>query len=560
MLTCGWKNWRSWHPTEIAAIEPNAGTSMRTLVWMICGWVGMAWGGALSAAPIDCDLLLKGGVLHDGTGGAARVGDVAIRDGRIVGVGTFEAGRVGLVLPCTGLIVAPGFIDLHTHSDDSILDPRTRTNTNYVLQGCTTIVTGNCGSGPVDVGAFLEKIGKQGAGSNVAHLLPHGSIRDKVLGTEQRAATPDELARMAELVRAGMKEGAWGMSTGLIYVPSSYSDEEELVALTKVVAEHGGIYASHIRGEGTGLLKSIDEALRIGRESGAPVHVSHFKSSGRDAWGLIREAAKMIDAARAEGQTVTADQYPYVASSTSLEATLIPTWARAGGSKELIKRIDDDEQGPRIREAIADSLEGTLGGESVRIARFGPRPEWIGKNLVEIAKLEETTPLEIVLKISRMGGAAIVNFSMSEEDVRFAMTLPWVATASDGRGYLPGADKPHPRSYGTFSRKIGHYAIAESVVPLEQAIHSSSGLPAKILGLTDRGTLVDGAWGDVVVLDPQSFRDRATFDEPHRYSTGMRYVLVNGVPAVWEGQPTGALAGKVLRKNVADAFDDDEQK
>jgi N-acyl-D-aspartate/D-glutamate deacylase len=517
------------------------------------------------AAPVDCDILLKGGTLHDGTGAPPRVGDVAIRDGRIVAVGTaalghIEPGKVGLVLECKGLVIAPGFVDLHTHSDDSIVDPRTRTNTNYLLQGCTTIVTGNCGSGPVDVGAFYEKIEKTGAGSNVAHLLPHGSIRDKVLGTEQRAATPEELARMAELVRAGMKDGAWGMSTGLIYVPSSYSDTDELIALTKVVAEHKGLYASHIRGEGTGLLKSIDEALRIGRDTGAPVHVSHFKASGRDAWGLIREAAKMIESARGEGRPVTADQYPYVASSTSLEATLIPTWARAGGSKELVKRIEDAEQGPRVREAIAKSLEGTEGGAAVRIARFAPRPEWVGKNLVEIAKLDETTPLEIVLKITRMGGAAIVNFSMSEEDVRFAMALPWVATASDGRGYLPGADKPHPRSYGTFSRKIGHYSIAEAVVPLEQAIHSSSGLPAKILGLADRGTLVEGSWADVVVFDPAEFRDRATFDDPHQYSTGMRYVLVNGVPAVWRGQPTGALAGKVLRHGSAGSVSEDGKK
>jgi N-acyl-D-amino-acid deacylase len=499
-------------------------------------------------ATIDCDLLLRQGLVCDGSLAEPKVGDVALLKGKIVAVGEFKTGRVGREIDCTGLVIAPGFIDLHTHSDDSIVDPSTRANINYLLQGCTTIVTGNCGSGPTNVAAFYKKIEAGGAGANVLHLIPHGSIREIVLRRDNRLATPEELTRLRELVRQGMKDGAWGLSTGLIYVPSSYSDTAELTALAEVVGEFGGLYASHIRGENTVLLKAVAEAIEIGEKAHTPVHISHFKASGRDAWGLIREAAKLVETARTAGRRVTADQYPYVASSTSLEATLIPTWARAGGSDALIARIDHPEEGRRLREEILDSLSRADGGAAVRIARYSPHPDWIGLNLVQIAEKESRMPLDIVLEITRNGGAAIVNFSMSEDDVRYAMTLPWVATASDGRGYLPGADKPHPRSYGTFSRKIGYYAIREQAVPLGQAIYSSSGLPAEILGLTDRGMLRPNFAADVVVFDPKTFIDTATFDEPHQYSTGLRHAFINGVPTISHGIPTGALAGVVLRK------------
>jgi len=255
----------------------------------------------------------------------------------------------------------------------------------------------------------------------------------------------------------------------------------------------------------------------------------------------------MIEKAQKQGEKVTADQYPYIASSTSLDATLIPTWARAGGRKELIARFDDEELGARIRQSMSRSLEKRNGGESIQIARYAKHPEWAGKRLSEIAKIEKIDPLDLAIRISRNGGAGIVNFSMDEADVRHIMQRSWVATASDGRAYLPGADKPHPRSYGTFARKMGHYSIREKVLPLEQAVRSSSGLPAEILGLTDRGYLRAGMVADVVVFDPKSFVDRATFQQPHQYSAGVNHVFVNGHPAVFNGQPTGALAGKSLR-------------
>jgi N-acyl-D-aspartate/D-glutamate deacylase len=337
------------------------------------------------------------------------------------------------------------------------------------------------------------------------------------------------------------------MSTGLIYVPSSFADTAELVEIAKVVGEQQGIYASHIRHESVELLVAVNEALEIGRQAKIPVHISHFKSSGRDAWGLVRRAALVIEEARKSGQTVTADQYPYVASSTSLDATVIPTWARAGGQKELIARLDDAELAPRIRDEIASALGKSDDGERLKIARYARKPQWAGKSIAEIANAEQVAPVDVVVEITRGGGAAIVNFSMSEEDVRHVMTLPWVATASDGRAYLPGGDRPHPRSYGTFSRKIGHYALREKTLGLPQAIRSCTGLAADILHLPERGYLRPGHFADLVIFDSERFGDQATFDDPHQYSHGVNYVFVNGQPALWRGIPTGTLAGKALR-------------
>jgi N-acyl-D-amino-acid deacylase len=500
---------------------------------------------------VSADVLLKGATIYDGSGAPAKTGDVAIRGDRIVAVGAFPVERATLEIDCTGLIAAPGAIDLHNHSDRQIVNSRTRANVNYLMQGCTTILTGNCGSGPVNAGRYYEQIDAAGAGTNVAHLLPQGALRSAVLGSAGRKPTDDELARMRELAERAMQDGCWGMSTGLIYVPSSYADTDELVEIAKIVAAHGGFYASHIRNENVELLSAVAEALEIGRRAELPVHVSHFKSSGQDAWGLVRKAAEMIEEARQQGQKVTADQYPYIASSTSLEATIIPTWAREGGQRQLIARLDDPELFERIRRGMVAGLRKRNGGEAIRIARYNPKREWVGKSLAEIAESENSEPLDVALEIIRNGGASIVNFSMSEDDVRHIMQIPWVATASDGGAKIPGADRPHPRSYGTFSRKIGHYSIREDVLPLEQAIRSSTGLPADIMGLADRGYLREGQFADIVVFDPQEFIDTATFDEPHRYSQGVKYVYVNGEPAVFEGQPTGALAGRALRRPKA---------
>ena len=499
--------------------------------------------------PVDADILLRGGMLFIGDDSEPRIGNVAIQGERIVAVGDFPIGSVVWDIDCEGLAISPGFIDLHNHSDNPILRPATRSAANYLTQGCTTLVTGNCGSGPVIAGAYYDKIDERGVGLNIAHLLPQGALRSRVIGDTNRPATEEELAEMCELAERAMNEGVWGMSTGLIYVPSSYADTNELVEIASVVSKKGGIYASHMRGEGTGLLEAVDEILEIQRRAEVPVHISHFKSSGKDSWGLVRIAIEKIKDAQKDGAIVTADQYPYTASSTSLGATTMPSWARSGSKADTVKRMQaDNEEGARIRAAIEKKLDLTDNGHRIQIASFKKKPQWAGMRLDEIAKEEGISTLQLVLNIEEAGGAQIVNHSINEEDVRYVMTFPWVATASDGGAKVPGASVPHPRSYGTFPRKLGYYSVREKAIPLALAVRSSTGLPAEILGMTDRGFLRAGLVADIVVFKTDELIDTATFVKPHQYSEGVEYVFVNGEVAINEGKLTGALAGKALRK------------
>lgn len=499
---------------------------------------------AQAPAPVDADILLRGGQILDGTGSPARPGDVAIAGDRIVAVGEFIPGRIGETIDCTGLIVAPGFIDLHNHSDESIVADETRTAENYIRQGCTTLVTGNCGGGAVEVGKYLDEIDAQGAGTNVAHLIPHGSTRAIILGRRQVDPTPEELAKLQELVDRGMREGAWGMATGLIYIPGAYSKIDELSAMTVPVGQHGGIYASHIRSEDNALLDAVGEAIEIGRRASTPVHISHMKASGKPYWGMVRAAAKLVEDAQAAGQRVTADQYPYTASSTSLEAMLLPDWAREGGREATMARLADAAQLEKIRPALQTALDER---PHVRIVSYKPKPEYTGKAIHEIAAAEGRPQIEVAIELLRDGSPAAINFGMTEEDVRFVMQRPWVATASDGSVKSTSGDMVHPRSFGTFPRKIGLYAVREKVLPLEQAVRSASGLPADILGLSDRGYLKPGHYADVVVFNPAEIIDAATFDQPFESPKGIPWVFVNGKPAVKNGEPTKSLSGRALR-------------
>ena len=497
------------------------------------------------AADLVVDVLLAGGNVIDGTGAPARQADVAINNGQIVIPASEDTVKPTWRIDCRGLVVCPGFIDLHNHSDGEVDVAGTRAAMNYVTQGCTTMVTGNCGSGPINVRNYYDKIDEHGAGTNIAHLIPQGGLRKAILKSERVEVTASQLQEMQDLADVGMDDGAWGMSTGLIYVPSSYASTSELTAIAEIVGNHGGIYASHIRGEGTNLLESIEEALEIGRNADLPVHISHFKAAGRSAWGLVREATRKIEEQRALGYEITADQYPYIASSTSLGATVLPSWAREGGGKELRKRLVSDRD--QMIQLISKAIEKAERGKSIRLARYGAAPQWVGMNLAAIAELTQRPVVDVAVEILMNGDASVVKFSMNEQDVRHVMRHDWVATASDGSAKLPGATKPHPRNYGTFPRKLAHYSIAEKVITLEDAIRSMTGLPAKILSMKDRGLLQAGLAADITVFDPNAIRDTATFDDPHQYAVGIRYVFVNGQPAVVKGKPTGTLAGKSLR-------------
>lgn len=498
------------------------------------------------ADPIDADILLAGGQILDGSGGPAVRGDVAIRGDQIVAVGEIEPGKIGQTIDCTGLTVAPGFIDLHNHSDgdESILAKQNRAAENYIRQGCTTLVTGNCGGGKLPVGKYLAELEAGGIGANVAQLIPHGEVRSEVLGRHQAVATPEQLDKMCAIVEQGMEDGAWGMSTGLIYVPSSYGNVDELAELAAVVANHHGIYASHIRSEESGLIDAIEEALEIGRRGHCPVHISHLKVTGKPYWGNVRTAVKMIEAARAAGQTVTADQYPYIASSTSLAAMLLPDSAREGSRKDVAARLADPAQLERIRPAIEQALYER---PHIRLVSYDPNPKYNGRALHEIAAEEGREILDVAVEVIRKGNPSAINFGMDESDVRFVMQIPWVATASDGSVKEASGDMVHPRSFGTFPRKIGFYAVREKVLPLEQAVRSCSGLPADILGMKDRGYLRTGQAADVIAFAPDEIIDGATFEKPFEPPAGIRWVLVNGVAAVADGKPTRSLSGRALR-------------
>ena len=504
---------------------------------------------AQATATDHFDVLIVGGTVYSGADEQPTVTDVGIRGERVVAIGELQEHDAKLRINATGKIVCPGFIDLHNHGDKQVFSKRLRQNLCYLTQGCTTIVTGNCGSGALNVQKFFERLDKQGCGVNVAHLIPQGTLREKAMGGSfRRQPTEAELARMRVLAEQGMTAGAFGMSTGLIYTPGAYAGRAELVEVAKVVAAHGGLYASHIRSEGSQLLEAVAEAIEIGQLAGCAVHLSHFKASQPPNWGKVKQSCAMVEKARAAGHAVTCDQYPYRASSTSLAALTIPTWAREGSNKDLIKRLDDADAGARIRAAIAKSLKQRGGADQILIAHFQKNPKWNGMSLLSAAEAADTEPVDLVVQIQRGGGCSAVAFSMCDEDVEYVMRKSYVATASDGSSKMAGPTRPHPRSYGTFTRKLGHYAIEKKVVPLLQAIRSSSGLPADILGITDRGYLRTGTYADVVVFDPAKIRDRATFVDPHQHSVGVLWVLVNGTVAVANEKPTGSMSGRVVRR------------
>jgi N-acyl-D-amino-acid deacylase len=519
-----------------------------------CLILALAW-----ASPQgEFDLIIRNGRIIDGSGNPWYAADIGIRGGKIAAVGKLCAGPAcpaDRVLDAAGLIVSPGFIDVHTHSETGI--KKVPTADNYLFDGVTSIITGNCGGSEPDLNSFFNGLRESGISINLGSLVGHNTVRNAVMGSEQRDPTADELAKMEKLVEEAMKAGAVGLSTGLIYIPGAYAKTPEVVALARVAARYGGIYTSHIRNEGNdeqgGVFQAIDEAIEIGRRAAIPVEISHFKVAGKLVWGKSTQTIEKVENARRGGIDVTVDQYPYSASSTGL-SVLLPSWAYAGGKDQFLKRLAD----PPTRRKIASEARQVIFNRSgfrqldyAVVARCEWDPSLEGKSISQInlqkgKKKDLDAEIGTVMEMLEKGSVQMVYHSMNEDDVERIMRYPNTMVGSDGGVIEFGKGAPHPRSYGTNARVLGRYVRERKTLTLEDAIRRMTSLPARRFGLSGRGLLQPGMWADVNVFDENTVSDQATFPKPHAYSKGFRHVLVNGVPVIENGKHTGAKSGQIL--------------
>ncbi len=504
-----------------------------------------------TAGKQGCDLLIKNGRIIDGTGNSWYYGDVAIKSGRILKIGRRLSFSAEKIIDARGLIIAPGFIDVHTHLEgDEHKDPKA---TNFIMDGVTTCITGNCGSSHTDIGNYLHFIDSLRLSINVATLIGHNDVREKVMGRVNRDPTAQEMEQMKAIVDKGMRDGAVGFSTGLIYIPGTYSKTPEIVELARVAAQYNGVYTTHMRDEGDSVIEAIEEALTVAREANIPVEISHFKLSGQQNWGRSKETVPMIEAARKKGIEVTIDQYPYTASSTTI-STLIPEEILAGSQDSVRLRL----QNPEIRTYVVDAMIKRLKKRKLKhfsyavVASCDFDTSYNGKSIEQInrmlgrkhkAKYEAQTVIDIVSR----GGASAVFHGMSEDDITRIMKCPFNMFASDASIREFNVGVPHPRGYGTNARVLAKYVRDEHLISLEEAIRRMTSLPAQKFQLHDRGLLADGFAADIVIFDENQVQDLSTYSHPHAYSKGFMYVIVNGVLTVDRGQPTGARAGTTLR-------------
>jgi N-acyl-D-aspartate/D-glutamate deacylase len=502
---------------------------------------------ALPGEGMDVEVLLRGGTVFDGSGAEGVRLDVGITGDRIVFVGDAQSTAIDAdrVIDASGLVVAPGFIDPHAHAQGDLASnsrPR-RQNLNYLAQGVTSVVVGNDGHGTFDIAGQIQVFEEPGIGTNAALLVGFGSVRGEVMGMRDERPTEPELDQMRALVDQAMRDGAVGLATGLFYAPQSFSTTDEVVDLARVSASYGGVYDSHMRDESSytiGLLGAVDEVIGIAEAAGIRANISHIKALGVDVWGQSADVIERIQAARARGLEVTADQYPYEASGSSLDASLLPRWAQAGGREALMERLDDPEVRTRLVADMRENMRRRNGADAMLITG-GRDMSLRGKTLAEIAQERDQDPIETAIDIIREGGAGIGSFNMNDEDIAAFMSADFVMTGSDG-------SDGHPRKYGTYGRKIRRYVQEDSVLSLARMIHVSSGMPAQVFGLEGRGAIEEGAFADIAVFDLDEVRDEATFLEPTKLATGMRYVFVNGRLAIDDGEATGDLAGRVLRR------------
>jgi N-acyl-D-amino-acid deacylase len=498
----------------------------------------------------QCDILIINGKILDGTGNNWYYGNVAIKDGKIFKIGRDINLTATKTIDAKGLFVAPGFIDVHTHLEgDEVKDPNA---TNFILDGVTTCITGNCGSSNIEIDKYLKWIDSLKLSINVATLVGHNDVRKAVMGRANRDATTDEMKRMDEIVDKAMRDGAVGLSTGLIYIPGTYSKTPEIVELAKIAAKYHGLYASHMRDEGDSVTYAIEEALTIGRKAKIPVEISHFKLSGQQNWGRSRETVPMIEAARKEGIEVTIDQYPYTASSTSI-STLIPDEILADGQDSIKARL----QRPDIKKYVMESMLKRLKKRKLKhfsyavVAYFSPDTTYNGKSIEQInimkgRKHKRKAEAETIIDIMMAGGASAVFHGMSEDDVKRIMQYPFNMFASDATIRTFGFGMPHPRGYGTNARVLAKYVREEKVISLEEAIRRMTSLPAQKFQLKDRGLLREGYAADIVIFDEKEVQDISTYDQPHAYSRGFHFVIVNGVLTVDNEKHLGIRAGKSL--------------
>ncbi len=508
--------------------------------------------GAQNNTPVD--ILITNGKIIDGTGNSWYYGNIAIKDGKIIKIGRDINFTATNTIDAKGLIIAPGFIDVHTHLEgDEAREPNA---TSFILDGVTTCITGNCGSSEINIRKYLNWVDSLKLSINVATLIGHNDVRKAVMGRANRDATPEEMKKMEDIVDKAMRDGAVGMSTGLIYIPGTYTKTPEIIALAKIAAKYDGVYATHMRDEGDSVTQAIEEALTIGREARIPVEISHFKLSGQHNWGRSKETVPMIEAARREGIEVTIDQYPYTASSTSI-STLIPDEILADGQDSIKARL----QRPEIKKYVISSMLARLKKRKLKhfgyavVANYPPDTSYNGKSIEQInrmkgrkhkAKEEALTVIDIMMN----GGASAVFHGMSEDDIKRIMRYPFNMFASDATIRVLNLGMPHPRGYGTNARVLAKYVREEKVISLEEAIRRMTSLPAQKFQLKDRGLLKEGYAADIVIFDEKEVKDLSTFEKPHAYSTGFHFVIVNGALTVENGKHLGVRAGRALRNSL----------
>ena len=503
------------------------------------------------------DIILRGGRIVDGTSSPWYRGEVAIRGDTIARIARSITAPAARVIDVNGLIVAPGFIDIHTHARRGIFELPTADN--YTRQGVTTLIEGPDGSSPLPLKPFLDKVAALGISPNFGSFVGQGTIRAEVIGEADRAATRDELDKMRELVRQGMADGAFGLSSGLFYVPGAFTPTEEVIELAKVAGQMGGIYISHMRNEANGLIESVRETIAIGEKGGLPTQITHHKVVGKAYWGRSVDTLRMVDEARARGVDASIDQYPYTASATSIGSALVPAWALEGGRDATLKRLKDPATRAKIKaETVAIIRDERGGGDPKNVAISSNQwdPSMAGKNLAEVTasrKLPVTleNAAETALWIVEQGGAQGIFHAIGEEDLQRILVHPATMIASDGEVAIFGRNVPHPRSYGTFVRVLGVYARDKKLLSLETAVQKMSALPAQRLGLADRGVLREGLKADIAVFDAARVRDTATFEKPHSYADGVTVVLVNGQVIFENGKMTTARPGRVLNGPAA---------